>query len=405
MARGHGKPPHHPGEPGDSGEESSRTGGFVGVTVATAATVAGVTPPFLIGGLSVFMGPDLGFDEAGLGLAVSFFFTLAAILSVPAGWLGDRLGARRALRISMTVSMFGLVGIGAVAQSLPVLMAFMAFGALGNAMAQTAGNALILATTPYRRQAISFAVKQSAAPFANLAGGAAVPLVGLTIGWRWAFFATAVLCLLMFVRMPAGTIVAAAGTGAIRKMPLVVLAAAAACATAAANASGAFLVPALVAEGSEPGPAGVVLAVGGVVGIAVRMISGWSADRFKMDSLLVATLLVASGVVGMIIMALGPDGPGLLLAVVLIFGGGWGFNGLLVFAVTRSYPLAPARATGMTQTGVFAGGVFGPSLFALAATTSGYPVAWLTAAALAFAATVFFAVGRLMLRRHQGRGA
>lgn len=382
----------------------ARTGSLRGVTVATAATVTGVMPPFLIGGLSVFMGPDLGFDERGLGLAVSFFFTLAAILSVPAGWLGDRLGARRALRIAMVVSMLGLVGIGAVAQSLAVLMAFLALGALGNAMSQTAGNAMILATTPYRRQAISFAVKQSAAPFANLAGGAAVPLVGLTIGWRWAFFVSAALCLLMFVRLPAAKILAGTTAGPIARAPLVVLAAAATCATAAANSSGTFLVPALVAHGSDPGPAGVILAVGGAVGIAVRMISGWAADRFAMDSLLAATVLVACGVVGMTIMALDPAGPVLFLAVVLIFGGGWGFNGLLVFAVARSYPLVPARATGMTQTGVFAGGVFGPPLFALAATVSGYPAAWLTMAALALAATVFFAVGRLMLQRHRAPG-
>ena len=50
---------------------------------AIATTVASVLPVFLVGGLAVQMGDDLGFSPAGLGLAVSVYFGISALASVP----------------------------------------------------------------------------------------------------------------------------------------------------------------------------------------------------------------------------------------------------------------------------------------------------------------------------------
>lgn len=398
------EPVTHEGHEGTTLEMPARRA-LTTLGIATTATVVGVLPPFLMGGLSVFMGPDLGFDESGLGLAVSLFFALASVLSVPAGRLGDRLGARRTLRLGMLASMVSLGGIGAVSQSWTGLVVFLAVGAVGNALSQMAGNVMIMTSTPYRRQAMSFAVKQSSAPFATLAGGAAVPLVGLTVGWRWAFIASALLCLLLVVPLPPGKPPAPSAPGAVARGPLLLLAAAAACAAAAANSSGAFLVPALTSQGMDPGPAGGVLALGGAIAIASRMVGGWAGDRYGMDGLLASCLLVGAGAVGFAAMAFQPRGAVLAITVLLMFGGGWGFNGLLIFAVVRRHPHAPGTATGMTQTGVFAGGVFGPLIFAFAATSFGYRTAWAVLALVALVATACFASGRALLYRTQAAGA
>ena len=50
----------------------------------------------------------------------------------------------------------------------------------------------------------------------------------------------------------------------------------------------------------------------------------------------------------------------LTVGVVLGFGLGWAWPGLMNFAVVRLHPQAPAAATSITQTGVYAGGCLGP---------------------------------------------
>ncbi len=59
---------------------------------AVVTTVACVLPVFLLGGLAVQMGTDLGFSPAGLGLAVSVYFGVSALASVPSGRLVERYG-------------------------------------------------------------------------------------------------------------------------------------------------------------------------------------------------------------------------------------------------------------------------------------------------------------------------
>jgi len=66
--------------------------------------------------------------------------------------------------------------------------------------------------------------------------------------------------------------------------------------------------------------------------------------------------------------------------VLIGFGLGWSWPGLLAFAVVRRHPEAPAAATSVTQTGVYAGASVGPLGFGLLATHAGYPAAWVVAA-------------------------
>ena len=65
---------------------------------------------------------------------------------------------------------------------------------------------------------------------------------------------------------------------------------------------------------------------------------------------------------------------------------GWGWNGLFNLAVVRSNPERPGAATGITQTGVFVGAVFGPLLFGFVVDRASYTAAWLVAGVLSLAA-------------------
>ncbi len=73
---------------------------------------------------------------------------------------------------------------------------------------------------------------------------------------------------------------------------------------------------------------------------------------------------------------------------------GWAWPGLMNFAVTKRYPHAPAAASSITQTGVYAGGAVGPIAFGLIADHGGWNAAWIAAcAAMAAAAALIVLAG------------
>ena len=87
----------------------------------------------------------------------------------------------------------------------------------------------------------------------------------------------------------------------------------------------------------------------------------------------------------------------MLVGTALVFGLGWSWPGLLTYAVVRLNPAAPAVATSITQTGVFAGGATGPVVFGLLVQAGSYRVAWSAAAVAMLLAAGLMGVGRRML--------
>ena len=93
--------------------------------------------------------------------------------------------------------------------------------------------------------------------------------------------------------------------------------------------------------------------------VAARVGGGWQADLRPGRQVGVIAGLLACGALGLLLLAL-PGPVPLMLGVVLGFGLGWSWPGLMNFAVVRLHPQAPAAATSITQTGVYAGGCVGP---------------------------------------------
>jgi MFS family permease len=90
----------------------------------------------------------------------------------------------------------------------------------------------------------------------------------------------------------------------------------------------------------------------------------------------------------------------LVVGVVLGFGLGWSWPGLMQFAVVRLNPSAPAAASSIVQTGVYAGGLAGPIAFGFVAAHSSFTVAWTMAAAAMVAAALLIVLGRRLLLAH-----
>ncbi|GAA3760382.1 hypothetical protein GCM10022225_52400 [Plantactinospora mayteni] len=369
------------------------------VLAATVITVAGVLPVFLIGGLAVQLGAELDFSPAGLGLAVAVYFGVSALASVPSGALVERYGPTVVARASLLLVAAAMLAVAAVARSYPVLVALLAVVALANPLGQMASNATLAHRVPPGRQGLSFGVKQAAIPAGTLLAGAAVPAVALTVGWRWAFVAAAVLALAILPVVPTGPRERAdparrrgeRATGA-----LVALGVAGTLAAGSANASGTFLVDSAAARGLSPGLAGLLLTLGGAVCLLSRILMGWLADRRSGGHLNTVAAMLVVGAGGLGLLHLSPP-LALVVGVVLAFAFGWAWPGLLNFAVVRLHPQAPTAATSITQTGVYAGGCLGPLGLGTLADRLGYPTMWLVAAAAMLLAAGLMLVGRRML--------
>jgi MFS family permease len=358
---------------------------------------------FLVGGLAVQIRDELDLPVSRLGVLTAVFFAASALLSSPAGRLAEGTGAALAMCAGALTAALALGGI-ALAPSEAVLVTALAIGGCSGAICQVASNLYLANSTDPTRQGLAFGIKQSAIPAATLLGGLAVPLVALTVGWRWAFAGGSALALLV-----AGSVLAARRGGARRMWSgargpevglgaLIVLAAGGGCGSAAANALGTFLVDSSVAAGAAEGTAGLIAAAGSAVGLATRVGVGWLADRASSGRLLWVAGLLGGGALGYALMA--TRSPTLLLpATALCFAGGWGWPGLFNFTIVIRNRRAPAAATGVTQAGVYLGGVLGPLLFGLVAERATYAAAWAAASAVALVAAGAIVVGRRLLLR------
>jgi len=371
-------------------------------TGALTTTIACSVPVFLVGGLAVQISGDLHFSPAGLGLAVSAYFGATALASVPAGALVERYGSTVMARSGIALSATSLLAIAALASSLWSLILILALGAGANALGQLASNTSLSRHVPVRRQGLSFGVKQAAIPVSTLLAGAAVPLIALTLGWRWAFVlasaGAAAALWLVPSELDAGKR-ASGPAGERATSALVVIGMAAMLAAAAANGLGTFLVDSAVARGIAPGPAGLALTLGSLVCLLARIGGGWQADLLPGRQVGVIAGLLATGAIGLALLAV-PGAPALVAGVVLGFGLGWSWPGLMNFAVVRLHPQAPAAATSITQTGVYAGGCIGPLALGTLAAQAGYPAMWAAAAVAMVSASALMVVGSAMLRRH-----
>lgn len=405
--------PDGPGRRPARGTRRARSPAAVRAVVqAVAVSVLGVLPAFLVGALAVQIRADLGVGLGLFGLAAATLFAVSGALARPAGRLVQRLGSHRGAALAATLATTSLTVIG-LAGSPAALMAGLAVGGLGNAVAQPSANAVLSELVTDARLGVAFGIKQSSIPAATLLGGLAVPGVALVFGWRWAVAgAVGLAVVLLLVSLVGGRDAGRTGPapGPATRAPdkglprggLVVLTLGGFLGSAAATPTGVFLVDSAVAAGIDAGPAGLLFAGCSVLGLLVRIGFGWLADRHPGRSayLFIAHLL-AAGTLGYVLLAVGPV-PAFVAGSLLAYGAGWAWTGLFHFAVIRDNRGAAASVTGFVQTGLSLGAASGPLLFGVVAQAVSYPAAWLTSAGLSLAAAVTVRVSRRMVRRSRG---
>ncbi|MFF0372605.1 hypothetical protein [Micromonospora sp. NPDC005087] len=157
---------------------------------------------------------------------------------------------------------------------------------------------------------------------------------------------------------------------------LALLALSGALGTVAANTLAAFLVDATVSTGFDPARAGLLLAVGSMSSVIVRVAMGSFVDAHRFSLFGLVAGLLATGAVGLGALSVANSGVMVSTAAIVSYLGIWGWNGIFTLAIVRSNPSAPAAATGITQAGLYMGGVVGPTVFGFVASSAGYAAAW-----------------------------
>jgi len=375
---------------------------FRTMLTASTMTTLGALPVFLLTAQVVYVGEDLHFDAARLGLAASLFFGAAAASSLPAGVLAERLGNRLSTAVAGWLGVVSCLGIALFAQSYVELLVFVVVAGFVNAAMQNISNLSLARSIPAGRQGLAFGLKQSAIPVSILLGGLAVPTLGTLLGWRATFVAAAVASGLMAMAglfMPKVSRRPHRRTTVARDRPpakaLLATTVAMALASAAVNALGAFLPAWAYENGMQPGETGYLLAAASATSVVGRIVSGVAADRRRGYNLPVVSAQMAVGAVGLVLISTG-DTALLVIGTCLGFAIGWSWPGLLMFAVVRISRDSPATATGALQTGGFLGGALGPVLFGVIVSTSGYELAWPAAIGSLSIAAVLLLVARRM---------
>ncbi len=381
---------------------SERSAGRVLVAATLSASLS-MLPVHLLGASAVLVREDLHFDQAQLGLGVAAFFMAFGLVAWFAGHVSQTRGPRVALLVATTLTCVSLLGIATVVADWTAMLGFLMVAGVGNAFAQTGSNLALSTGVGVRRQGLAFGLKQSAIPASSLLAGAAVPLVGLTLGWRWSFVAALVLVPVLYAllarRFAGGPSQHRDAAAPATDWPMLLAIAVAYGGAAGSSATlGAFLVESAVAAGVGIGSAGVLLAIGSVVSIASRLAIGWFVDRRGRADFTIVAVMLLLGAAGYLALASGTLAF-FAVGTAIAFGAGWGWNGVFNHAVVTMNKRNPGTATGFAMMGMATGGMLWPMAFGLLVTGASFRAAWIATAALSAASAVVLVICVRRMRR------
>lgn len=389
---------------------STRSGSLRAGVSAVAATGSSILPVALLGAVIVQLREDIAITTVELGAIIALFYLVSALGSIPAGRFVDVLGWPRSIAIATGCIVLPLLLIATVADGAVDVAIAMSIAGVGNAVAQPAANLAIIRDVAVRRQGFAFGVKQAAIPAGTLVAGAAVPLIALTVGWRWAFIIPSGVALALVLATPLRSVRPSPRSridgmpALVRDPALAALAIANLGSSLSINPLFAFFVESSVARGIRPGTAGSLLAFGSATGLASRLIIGWATDRSgpTVDRMLRhMTVYALLGSPGFFLLGWFGDRT-VMVALALAFAIGFGFawSGLFNLVVARVWSDRAGAASGVTQAGLWIGGMLGPLLFGVVATRS-YGVAWSQSGGFMLCSAVALVVARRRLMHDQ----
>jgi len=384
----------------DGGPESPRLE-WSALAAPTAAAVLVSLPVFMVGTLAVDIRGDVSFSNVALGGLVSIFSGLTALAAFPAGRVVERIGYRLGLVLAFLLAGVALLGPALLAHQWWHLAVGQAVAAGGAALAIPSVQVALVTRIPPERQGVAFGLNMSAVPASILLAGIAVPLVGETVGWRWAFGGAGAvgIGISLAVATSLGNERWTSLPGmreAIHRKPVLLGSGAMFLGLWAVQTVATFAVESGVDSGHSAGSIGYALAVASVGAIAMRIVAGWWADRIgpvRVFLMIPALIVIGAGGIGLL--AVGGSFLAVTAGLVVGLGFGWGWNGLLAYGLVRPNPRAAATAASFMMIGGFGGSAVGPIVSGALVSGPGFGAAWtVTALAMVGAAVMTTLAGR-----------
>lgn len=379
------------------------------MVLALALTLACTLPAWMVGAMSVQIREELDFSLVALGVAIAIFRLAGATFSPLLGQVPDRIGALAAMRLAAGVAGTASLTIALFATSYTHLVILLAVAGLSNSLGQTASTLALVRAVKQARQGLAFGIKQAAMPSGSMIAGVSVPIIALTVGWRWAFGLAALFAFSIPLALPRQALAPRPASDtrpdARRGAPaLLALGGAMFLSAASAGALTTFLVESSVVAGFSPGAAGALLASGSVLAVLMRIYSGVAADRRDGGHLRICAIMIAVGSIGFAL--LGSGTPGIMMfGSVFAFAFGWGFPGLFWYAIIRQSQGRPAQITGILMPGPMFGGVAGPIVFGWLVERLGYGPSWVVVAGWMVVSAGLMMLGRSLSIRAREREA
>jgi ACS family hexuronate transporter-like MFS transporter len=371
------------------------------LVLITLAHALGALAVLSVAPLSPFLLDALHLSRAQVGLLLPAVYLGGVLMSLPAGWLTDRLGVRITLGAGQAV--IGLLVLGAaLAPDLAGLLGCLVLAGFGFSVLNPSTGKAVLEWFPPRGRGLAMGIKQTGLTLGGLAGALALPPLALVAGWRVALAAGGVLALvssaatLIAYRSPPGasdtTPAAWPRLGELRiflRRPgvIVVFVSGLALSIAQSSVLAHLALYARETFALSPVAAGQMLALAQAGGTASRLAWGAISDRFlggRRRPGVVVNALIGAGAYALL--ALGERLPveGLVPLALVAGVGAFGWVGLYFALVAE---IGGARYAGLL-TGVavafaWSGVLVGPPIFGLLVDRTGsYAWPWLVLAAV-----------------------
>lgn len=365
---------------------------------------------FQIFALAILASPiidDLDLSRAEVGLVGSINTAVGALTAPSTGRLTDRIGPRRSV-VTVLVLSAGGMAVMAGARNIWLLSAAAAISGLPQGWGNPATNSLIATRVEPGRRGSVTGIKQSGVTLGVFLAGAALPLLESVWGWRGACLAFAimfaVLAAVVQVTLGPDPGVADAGhdrtesttgatTPARRLDPFVWrLTLYALLMGTAGGAVGRFF-PLFAEEslGFSLGTAGILTALGGLIGMAARVYVGRLAETRITPTRLLSVLAMVGAAYCVLLAVVTPGTRALLfLAPPLSAVGIAAWNAVAMLAVIMFFSTRQSgRASGVVMLGFLGGlSISAPIAGVVVDRTGVYWPVWAVAAALAAAAAI-----------------
>ena len=370
--------------------------------LVTIAHALGALSVLSVAPLSPFLLDALALSRAQVGLLLPAVYLGGVMMSLPAGWLTDRLGVRLTLGGGLLV-IGALVMAAAWTASLPALLGALVLAGFGFSVLNPSTGKAVVDWFPPRGRGLAMGIKQTGLTLGGLTGALTLPPLALASGWRYALgtagalsVVAAILVLLVYRTPAAPAAVAATAWPRLAELSvfmrrpgvIVVFLSGLALSTAQSSVLAYLALYAKETYAISAVAAGQVLALAHLGGTAARLGWGAASDRFfggrRRPGVVASALL---GAAAYALLALGAELPaaGILPLAIVAGAGAFGWVGLYFALVAE---IGGARYAGLL-TGVavafaWSGVLVGPPLFGLLlGSTGSYAWPWLTLSVIA----------------------